>query len=301
MIDILYHRYALLSSISYICRGVFLCLQAGNFKQQCKLRTERTKKMNKVKTFTSKEFGTVRTIVKDGEPWFVGKDVAEILGYKETAKAIRTHICAEDKGVSVLDTPGGQQKITLINESGLYSLILGSKLPKAKTFKRWVTSEVLPTIRKTGGYVANDEMFINTYLPNADAQTRELFRLNLSTIRQLNNKIEQDKPLVDFASHIQTSEDCISMNDMAKLATKNGIKIGRTRLFNFLREKKVLGCKDGHKNMPYQRYIDTQPWFQLKESSYIQNGEVRIGLTPMVTPKGQSGIIRMLRKCNTTN
>ncbi|MFR6326125.1 MAG: BRO family protein [Ruminococcus sp.] len=256
--------------------------------------------MDGIKTFTNKEFGTVRTIVKDGEPWFVGKDVAEILGYKETAKAIRTHICAEDKGVSVLDTPGGQQKITLINESGLYSLILGSKLPKAKTFKRWVTSEVLPTIRKTGGYVANDEMFINTYLPNADAQTRELFRLNLSTIRQLNNKIEQDKPLVDFASHIQTSEDCISMNDMAKLATKNGIKIGRTRLFNFLREKKVLGCKDGHKNMPYQRYIDTQPWFQLKESSYIQNGEVRIGLTPMVTPKGQSGIIRMLRKCDVT-
>lgn len=256
--------------------------------------------MDGIKTFTNKEFGTVRTIVKDGEPWFVGKDVAEILGYKETAKAIRTHICAEDKGVSVLDTPGGQQKITLINESGLYSLILGSKLPKAKTFKRWVTSEVLPTIRKTGGYVVNDEMFINTYLPNADTQTRELFRLNLSTIRQLNNKIEQDKPLVDFASHIQTSEDCISMNDMAKLANKNGIKIGRTRLFNFLREKKVLGCKDGHKNMPYQRYIDTQPWFQLKESSYIQNGEVRIGLTPMVTPKGQSGIIRMLRKCDVT-
>lgn len=256
--------------------------------------------MDEIKTFTNKEFGTVRTIVKDGEPWFVGKDVAEILGYKETAKAIRTHICAEDKGVSVLDTPGGQQKITLINESGLYSLILGSKLPKAKTFKHWVTSEVLPNIRKTGGYVANDEMFINTYLPNADAQTRELFRLNLSTIRQLNNKIEQDKPLVDFASHIQTSEDCISMNDMAKLAAKNGIKIGRTRLFNFLREKKVLGCRDGHKNMPYQRYIDTQPWFQLKESSYIQNGEVRIGLTPMVTPKGQSGIIRMLRKCDIT-
>jgi phage antirepressor YoqD-like protein len=185
-----------------------------------------------------------------------------------------------------------------INESQLYDLMLEMKTEKVKPFRKWVTSEVLPTIRKTGGYVANDEMFINTYLPNADTQTRELFRLNLSTIRQLNNKIEQDKPLVDFASHIQVSEDCISMNDMAKLATKNGIKIGRTRLFNFLREKKVLGCRDGHKNMPYQRYIDTQPWFQLKESSYIQNGEVRIGLTPMVTPKGQSGIIRMLRKCH---
>ena len=187
-----------------------------------------------------------------------------------------------------------------INESQLYDLMLEMKTEKVKPFRKWVTSEVLPTIRKTGGYVANDEIFINTYLPNADTQTRELFRLNLSTIRQLNNKIEQDKPLVDFASHIQTSEDCISMNDMGKLANKNGIKIGRTRLFNFLREKKVLGCKDGHKNMPYQRYIDTQPWFQLKESSYIQNGEVRIGLTPMVTPKGQSGIIRMLRKCDVT-
>lgn len=281
--------------------SVFLCLQAGNFKQQCKLRTERTKKMDGIKTFTNKEFGTVRTIVKGGEPWFVGKDVAEILGYTKARNAIARHVDDDDKN----DAPfqgvlGGKQTMTIINESGLYSLILGSKLPKAKTFKRWVTSEVLPTIRKTGGYVANDEIFINTYLPNADAQTRELFRLNLSTIRQLNNKIEQDKPLVDFASHIQTSEDCISMNDMAKLATKNGIKIGRTRLFNFLREKKVLGCRDGHKNMPYQRYIDTQPWFQLKESSYIQNGEVRIGLTPMVTPKGQSGIIRMLRKCDVT-
>lgn len=257
--------------------------------------------MDGIKTFTNKEFGTVRTIVKDGEPWFVGKDVAEILGYTKARNAIARHVDDDDKnGAPFQGVLGGKQTMTIINESGLYSLILGSKLPKAKTFKRWVTSEALPTIRKTGGYVANDEIFINTYLPNADAQTRELFRLNLSTIRQLNNKIEQDKPLVDFASHIQTSEDCISMNDMAKLATKNGIKIGRTRLFNFLREKKVLGCKDGHKNMPYQRYIDTQPWFQLKESSYIQNGEVRIGLTPMVTPKGQSGIIRMLRKCDVT-
>lgn len=260
--------------------------------------------MDGIKTFTNKEFGTVRTIVKDGEPWFVGKDVAKILEYRNTKKALSDHVDEEDKyqgdGVTIRDPMGRVQHPTIINESGLYSLILSSKMPRAKEFKHWVTSEVLPTIRKTGGYVANDEIFINTYLPNADAQTRELFRLNLSTIRQLNNKIEQDKPLVDFASHIQTSEDCISMNDMAKLATKNGIKIGRTRLFNFLREKKVLGCKDGHKNMPYQRYIDTQPWFQLKESSYIQNGEVRIGLTPMVTPKGQSGIIRMLRKCDVT-
>lgn len=249
-----------------------------------------------IKTFTNNNFGTVRTICHDGEPWFVGKDVAAILGYKNTSKALADHVDTEDKLNNDSLSSLGQRGGWIINESGLYSLIISSKKPEAKAFKRWITSNVLPTIRKTGGYVSNDEMFIDTYLANADPQTKELFRLNLSTIRQLNNKIEQDKPLVDFASQIQTSEDCISMNDMAKLATKNGFKIGRTRLFSFLRDKKVLGCIGGHKNMPYQRYVDTQPWFQIKESSYIQNGEVKLSLTPMVTPKGQAGIIKLLKK-----
>lgn len=249
-----------------------------------------------IKTFTNNNFGTVRTICHDGEPWFVGKDVAEILGYKNTSKALADHVDTEDKLNNDSLSSLGQRGGWIINESGLYSLIISSKKPEAKAFKRWITSNVLPTIRKTGGYVSNDEMFIDTYLANADPQTKELFRLNLSTIRQLNNKIEQDKPLVDFASQIQTSEDCISMNDMAKLAAKNGFKIGRTRLFSFLRDKKVLGCIGGHKNMPYQRYVDTQPWFQIKESSYIQNGEVKLSLTPMVTPKGQAGIIKLLKK-----
>lgn len=249
-----------------------------------------------IKTFTNNNFGTVRTICHDGEPWFVGKDVAEILGYKNTSKALADHVDTEDKLNNDSLSSLGQRGGWIINESGLYSLIISSKKPEAKAFKRWITSNVLPTIRKTGGYVSNDEMFIDTYLANADPQTKELFRLNLSTIRQLNNKIEQDKPLVDFASQIQNSEDCISMNDMAKLAAKNGFKIGRTRLFSFLRDKKVLGCIGGHKNMPYQRYVDTQPWFQIKESSYIQNGEVKLSLTPMVTPKGQAGIIKLLKK-----
>lgn len=249
-----------------------------------------------IKTFTNNNFGTVRTICHDGEPWFVGKDVAAILGYKNTSKALADHVDTEDKLNNDSLSSLGQRGGWIINESGLYSLIISSKKPEAKAFKRWITSNVLPTIRKTGGYVSNDEMFIDTYLANADPQTKELFRLNLSTIRQLNDKIEQDKPLVDFASQIQTSEDCISMNDMAKLAAKNGFKIGRTRLFSFLRDKKVLGCIGGHKNMPYQRYVDTQPWFQIKESLYIQNGEVKLSLTPMVTPKGQAGIIKLLKK-----
>lgn len=108
--------------------------------------------MNEIQIFSNPDFGQMRTLTIDGEPWFVGKDVAQVLGYKETAKAIREHVDTDDKGVSKMDTPGGIQELTIINESGLYSLILSSKLPGAKKFKRWVTSEVLPSIRKTGSF-----------------------------------------------------------------------------------------------------------------------------------------------------
>ena len=105
---------------------------------------------NEMKIFENPEFGSIRTVEVDNTPYFVGKDVATILGYSDTAKAIRVHIDDEDKGVDEMDTPGGKQQLTVINESGLYSLILSSKLPKAKEFKHWVTSDVLPTIRRQG-------------------------------------------------------------------------------------------------------------------------------------------------------
>lgn len=108
--------------------------------------------MNELRIFNSADFGDVRTVEKDGNIWFVGKDVAEALGYARTADAVKAHIDADDKGVCVLPTPGGRQETTIINESGLYSLVLSSKLPKAKAFKRWITSEVIPSIRKTGSY-----------------------------------------------------------------------------------------------------------------------------------------------------
>ena len=108
-----------------------------------------------IQVFNNTEFGEIRSMTINGEPWFVGKDIAAALGYKESAKAIREHIDDEDKGVSVLDTPGGKQKTVIINESGMYSLILSSKLEGAKRFKRWVTSEILPSIRKTGAYATD--------------------------------------------------------------------------------------------------------------------------------------------------
>lgn len=117
--------------------------------------------MNDLQIFQNEEFGQVRSIIIDGEPWFVGKDVAEALQYKEPQKAIRTHVDNADKGVSKIDTPGGRQNLIIINESGVYSLIFSSKLPSAKKFKRWVTSEVLPALRKTGSYSMNKTSTIN--------------------------------------------------------------------------------------------------------------------------------------------
>lgn len=108
--------------------------------------------MNNLQIFNSEEFGQVRTMVIDGEPWFVGKDVAEALGYERPTDTVRKRVDDEDRGISKMETPSGKQEMTIINESGLYTLVLGSKLDSAKRFKRWVTSEVLPAIRKTGSY-----------------------------------------------------------------------------------------------------------------------------------------------------
>ena len=132
----------------------------------------------------------------------MGKDVAVALGYKEPQKAIRTHVDDEDKGVSVLDTPGGKQNMPIVNESGLYSLVMSSKLPDARKFKRWVTHDILPTIRKTGGYVANDDLFISTYLPSADDATKLLFKTTLETMRNLNQQNERLKQEVEYKENV---------------------------------------------------------------------------------------------------
>jgi prophage antirepressor-like protein len=136
---------------------------------------------NQVQIFESKEFGAVRTITIDGQPWFVGKDVASILGYENTSRDVNRHVDTEDKGTTEMVTPGGRQRLIIINESGLYSLILSSKLPSAKRFKRWVTSEILPSIRKYGGYVTFDTLdemlrspkFTNEFLRKLNEERRK--------------------------------------------------------------------------------------------------------------------------------
>ena len=168
-----------------------------------------------IQTFKHEQFGEIRTMVDEkGEPWFVGKDVARRLGYINPEKALRVHVDDEDKGVNEMGTPGGTQKVTFINESGLYSLVLSSKLPQAKAFKRWVTAEVLPQIRKTGGYI-----------PLKDQDGRELSDLEImcrameimqKSIEQKEQLIADLQPKADYVDEVLDSVDCLTMTQVAK-------------------------------------------------------------------------------------
>lgn len=246
--------------------------------------------MNEIMIFNNPEFGSVRTVCIDGEPWLVGKDVALILKYTNPQKAIRDHVDPEDRTVNESFTVNGTMA-TLINESGLYSLVLSSKLPTAKKFKRWVTADVLPTIRKTGGYVANEDVFVETYLPFADEPIKQLFRIQCRVINQLNERIRKDEPKVKFADHVGDSTNVIDVNRMAKLCADHGIRIGRNRLFAWMRSRGIL--MGG--NIPYQEYIENG-YFRVKESVYETNGQKRTYQQTFVTGKGQQYILSRLMR-----
>ena len=240
--------------------------------------------MNELQVFKNQEFGSVRSLVINNEPWFVGKDVAESLGYTATEKAIRTHIDGDDKGVTEMDTPGGKQKVVIINESGLYSLVLSSKLPSAKKFKRWVTSEVLPTLRKTGQYQVKE-------LSGSELMARALIEAQ-NVLAAKDKVIEEMKPKVVFADAVATSHTSILVGELAKILKQNGIEMGQKRLFAWLREKGYLIKRQGTDyNMPTQKAMDLG-LFEIKEGSYVNGSGVNITTkTPKVTGKGQQYFI----------
>ena len=239
---------------------------------------------NVIQTFVNEEFGTVRTLMKDGQPWFVANDVANALGYSKPRNAVATHVDEDDAlKQGVIDSLGRTQQMTFINESGFYSLVLASRLPNAKKFKRWVTAEILPTIRRTGGYVGNEDMFVESYLPFADDAVKNLFRLNLITIRQLNEKIRKDEPLVQFANQVADTENVIDIGRMARLAKAENIRIGRNRLFRFLKECGVFMTN----NLPYQQYIE-RGYFVVKESLFEAHGVMKTYQQTYVTGRGDA-------------
>ena len=243
----------------------------------------------KVQVFKNAEFGSVRTVERNGEPWFIGKDVATILGYERATKAIQDHVDAEDKDVvPIQDSIGRMQNSPVINESGLYSLILGSKLPSAKRFKHWVTSEVLPAIRRNGVYMTDDKAYDITHNPDSLAD------LLLKAGEQLKEKeiiIQEMHPKAVFADAVAVSDDGILVGALAKLLKQNGVDTGQKRLFEWLRANGYL-IKDGRdKNIPTQKAMEMK-LFKVKERTITNpDGSSRITRTCLVTGKGQQYFI----------
>lgn len=240
--------------------------------------------MNEVQLFNF-ESHEVRSLLLNNEPWFVGKDVAEALGYSKARNAIATHIDSEDKkDAPIQGTLGGVQEMTIINESGLYSLVLSSKLPSAKKFKRWVTSEVLPALRKTGQYQVKE-------LSGSELMAKALIEAQ-SVLAAKDKQIEEMKPKVVFADAVATSHTSILVGELAKILKQNGIEMGQKRLFAWLREKGYLIKRQGTDyNMPTQKAMDLG-LFEIKEGSYVNGSGVNITTkTPKVTGKGQQYFI----------
>ena len=239
--------------------------------------------MNELKIFKNNEFGEIRTVEIDGEPWFVSKDMADILGYTNTAKAIRDHVDDEDKLTERIVLSGQNREVIFINESGLYSLILSSKLPNAKAFKRWVTSEVLPAIRKHGLY-AKEELLDN---PDIAIAAFKALKEEREARKALEAENKQMQPLALFAKSVSASDTSILIGDLAKLLKQNGYDTGQKRLFEELRQRSFLMKSGSSKNLPTQKAMELG-LFEVKEST-INNpdGSVRVTKTTKVTGKGQ--------------
>ena len=234
----------------------------------------------------------VRTIQKDGEPWFVLKDVCNVL-HIGNSRDVVARLDQDEKGVGQIDTLGGKQEMTIINESGLYNVILRSDKPEAKPFRKWVTSEVLPTIRRHGMYATPDTVEKMLADPDTTIKLLETIKQERAARMALEAKAEADKPKVLFADAVSASHTSILVGDLAKLLRQNGVEIGQNRLFSFLREKGYL-CSQGERyNLPTQRSMD-RGWFQVKETTINQpNGSVRITRTVKVTGKGQQYFINL--------
>lgn len=232
--------------------------------------------MNGLQIFDNAEFGQIRTVTIDNKPWFVASDVANALGYSNSRDAIARHC----KGVAKHDTPtsSGTQSISYINEGDVYRLIMKSKLPSAERFESWVMDEVLPSIRKSGGYIAGQEEMSDTEL------MAKALLVAQKQIEERNKQIEIMQPKAVFADAVATSKSSILIGELAKMICQNGINIGQNRLFRWLREN---GYLMNNSNMPKQRYVE-QGLFEIKESS-INNpdGSIRVTRTTKVTGKGQ--------------
>lgn len=242
--------------------------------------------MNELEIFKNEEFGEIRTVVIENEPWFVGKDIAEILGYANTRKAINDHVDEDDKtdGVTIRDSIGREQNPIVVNESGLYSLILSSKLPTAKKFKHWVTSEVLPTIRKHGAYMTDEKAF--DVLHNAGGLA-DLLQQAAEQLKQKDVQIERMKPKALFADAVASSKNSILIGELSKIIKANGYDIGQRRLFSWMRDNGYLMKSGEAYNQPTQKSMELGLMEIKKSTINNPDGSIRTTTTTKITGKGQ--------------
>ena len=241
--------------------------------------------MNDIQVFENSEFGTIRAMRgDDGEPMFVAKDICAALEIKNSRDAL-ARLDDDEKGVVLTDTPGGEQQMQAVNEAGLYVLVLGSRKPEAKAFKRWVTHEVLPAIRRDGGYmVARDE--------TPEETMARAFVIAQATIDRQKSRIAELEPKALFANAVAASDGTCLVGELAKMMRQNGLTVGQNRLFAMLREDGYLGNVGGNRNVPTQRAMDLG-LFRIKETAVTHSdGHVTINRTPKVTGKGQIYFIK---------
>lgn len=250
--------------------------------------------MNEIQNFNF-EGNKVRTVLINDEPYFVGKDIADVLGYSNTRDALYKHVDEEDKdSVAIHDGKKGNPNQVVINESGMYSLVLSSKLPSARKFKRWVTSEVLPTIKRYGAYLTDKRAYDITH--NKDALADLLVQAG-NQLKEKDLVIEEMKPKALFADSVAASHSTILIGELAKVLRGNGVDIGANRLFQWLRQHGYLINRKGTDwNMPTQRAMDLG-LFKIKESSISHaDGSISVSKTTKVTGKGQQYFVNKFLK-----
>lgn len=244
--------------------------------------------MNNLQIFTNQEFGQIRTVDVNNEPWFVGKDVCEALGYTNSRKALCDHVKESHKNtVTIRDGIGNLNK-TIIDEAGLYSLVMRSKLPQAEAFQEWVTGEVIPSIRKHGAYMTDDVIKQAIQSPDFLIKLATELKEEKEARQQAEASLQVAKPKVLFADAVSASDSTILIGDLAKILKQNGYNTGQKRLFQWLRDNGYLIKRQGADyNSPTQRSMELG-LFRVKETPIIHaDGHVTVNKTVKVTPKAQ--------------
>jgi anti-repressor protein len=246
---------------------------------------------NEIKVFSNEEFGSIRRVEIDGEYWLSGKDVAQALGYAKPENALSAHVDDEDKTTTLVQGTGSnyKSKATVINESGLYSLVLSSKLPSAKKFKRWVTSEVLPSVRKHGAYMTPETLEAAILNPDYLLKVATALKAETDKRKALEAKVSADAPKVLFADSVAASSSTVLVGELAKIMRQNGVDMGERRLFRWMRDNGYLIKRNGTDyNMPTQSSME-QGLFRIKETVINHSdGHTSVSKTPKVTGKGQT-------------